>query len=1007
MTSTWTYTRLNNLVGWAVFLIAFVVYLITAAPTASFWDCGEFIACANELEVTHPPGAPMFLLLGRIMAMLAGSPQKVAFMVNLLSVLSGAFTALFVCWSTTMLAAKALKESAFTEKERSVSSLFAGAIAGLTCAFCDSIWFNSVEAEVYAMSGLCTALVVWLMLKWDERADEPDHLRWIVLIAYVVGLSTGVHLLNLLTIPALAMVYYFRKYSFSWKGALAAFGIGVGILGAIQYGILQYTFVLAWKLEKLFTGAVTRDGSDAGGLGMPIGTGLMVELLAIAVLLAVGLVITYRKRQVVAHVALLAVGMIMIGFSSYTVIIVRSGVTPPLDMNNPENVLTFLSYMRREQYGDRPLFRGVRYNAQPLADERGYPQLEDLGMQYILLKGEKKYVEDAQKQDYAYDDADKVFFPRMYDVGKYNVGTYGYSNYVRLHGRDEETPYDDQPTYGEDFHFFLDYQLNHMYWRYFMWNFVGRASDIQDAGWEGTGWTVKNRHPDQLNNKGSNHFFYLPFFWGIMGLIWHFTLRRRDAAFVGLLFFFTGIAIIIYLNQTPIQPRERDYSYVGSFLTFAIWVGMGMIFLAEMLRKYLGHSAAWAAGAISLIIPGVMVVQGWDDHSRAGRWVDVEFAKNMLDSCAPNSILFTGGDNDTFPLWYVQEVEGYRTDVRIVNMELLHSDWYIDQMRLPQNGTAGIPLTMDSRSYAGEANIAFQEVKPHTVSLPVDKSALLAAGVLSEREAQLADSAVQWKPRIRGYLLRRDSVAINLLQNIAKDGWKRPVYFANMLGTENYLGLEDYMRVEGLAYRFIPVKRDSLLTINDPYSGTCAPDLMMKRMMQQFRYSGLNDPSVNLDEHIRGSIVNNYRSMFFRLAAAMQSEREKLTAPQDAAKSAEWQQKIRACLTFSMQKMPYNVVRPRLGNVVMSAQLADHAGLDDLAEKEFLYLTKAALAELEWEKARSSDINLQSNIPVQSLLLRVQYLKEKQRMPEAADLAARIDGILGGSKVQEMLRQLP
>lgn len=1004
MTATWTYSRLNTLTGWTVFALSLFVYLSTVAPTASFWDCGEFIACANELEVTHPPGAPLFLLLGRIMAMLAGSPQKVAFMVNLLSVFSGAFTALFTCWSVTMLVRKALADSNYTEHERVVATLFAGAVAGLTCAFCDSVWFNSVEAEVYAMSGLCTATVVWLMLKWDAHADEPDNLRWIVLIAYIVGLSTGVHLLNLLTIPALAMVYYFRKYTFSWQGALTAFGIGVGILGAIQYGILQYTFVLAWQLEKFFTGAVSRDGTDAGGLGMPIGTGLMIEMLLIGALLIGGLVITYRKKQVVAHISLLACSLIMLGFSSYTVIIVRSGVTPPLDMNNPENVLTFLSYMRREQYGDRPLFRGVRYNAQPMADERGYAQLEDLGMQYILQKGDKKYVEDAQKQDYAYDPADRVFFPRMYDMGKYNAGEFGYRNYVKLQGRDENSPYDDAPTYGEDFAFFWDYQLRHMYWRYFMWNFAGKHSDIQDANSEGTSWTrPKHDHPDYIHNKGTNHFYYLPFLWGILGLIWHFTIRRRDAAFVGMLFFFTGIAIILYLNQTPMQPRERDYSYVGSFMTFAMWVGMGVLFMMEMLRKYLGHIAVWVAGVISLLIPGIMLVQGWDDHSRAGRWVDIEFAKNMLDSCAPNAILFTGGDNDTFPLWYVQEVEGYRTDVRLVNMELLHSDWYIDQMRLPQNGAAGIPLTMDSRSYSGEANIAFQGVSPHTVSLPVDKNALLAAGVLSPREAALADSVVSWKPRIRSYLLRRDSVAINMLQNIAADSWKRPVYFANMLGTENYLGLEDYMRVEGLAYRLIPVKRDSLLTINDPYTGTCAPDLMMKRMMQ-FSYRGLDDASVNLDEHIRGSIVNNYRSMFFRLAAAMQGERERLIAPEDAPKRAEWQQKIRQCFEFSLKKMPYSVVHPRLGNVIMSAQLADHADLPDLAEREFLYLTTAAFAELRWEVERKQSINLQSDIAVQSLLLRIQYLKENKREAEAQKMAAEVDALIGGSRVQEMAR---
>ncbi|RMG60649.1 MAG: DUF2723 domain-containing protein, partial [Bacteroidetes bacterium] len=809
------YTRINNLTGWAVFGVTLLVYLLTVAPTASFWDCGEFIACANELEVTHPPGAPLFLLLGRIFAMFSfGDVTRVAFMVNLLSAISSAFTALFTFWTVTILARKGLAKSEMDEQGRLIAGMAAGVVAGLTCAFADSIWFNAVEAEVYALSSFFTAIVVWLMFKWEARADEPDHLRWIVLIAYIMGLSIGVHLLNLLTIPALALVYYYRKFDFSWLGFLATMAISVVILAVVQYGIIQYQFSIALAFEKFFTGTVTRAGVDQGGLGLPMGTGALVfGLLVLAVLVGL-LFYSHRQRKVVLNTVLLSLAVIQIGFSSYGMIFIRSNVNPPIDMNNPENILTFLSYMRREQYGDRPLLRGPLYNGQVERDARGYPVTKVKGMKYMKVEGIDKYVEDTEDVDYVYRDQDVVWFPRMYSPERYNSGPFGYVNYVKRKGQDPNSPYDDRPTKGEDWRFFFDYQLSHMYLRYFMWNFVGRESDIQEARWEsGLEWGDVTRFtPEKVDNKAKNHYYFLPLFFGLLGLVWQISVRRRDAAVVGLLFFFTGVAIILYLNQYPLQPRERDYSYAGSFQTFAMWVGLGVLFLADLLRRYLGKITPWVAGGLAMLAPLIMLAENWDDHTRKGRWIDIEFAKNLLDSCEEDAILFTGGDNDTFPLWYVQEVEGYRTDVRVVNLELLISDWYVDQQRESQNGAAPLPLSPPALSSAGDAGLIRQGYASREFRLPVDKAVAIETGLLTPEEAALAGDEMVWEFQARGssrnpYILRKDTVLIDLLTQVAADGWRRPIYFANTQPTSNFLNLNDWFRLEGLAYRVVPVKR--------------------------------------------------------------------------------------------------------------------------------------------------------------------------------------------------------
>ncbi len=861
-----SYNKINNITGWIVFLIAFIIYLLTVAPTASFWDCGEFIACSNELEVTHPPGAPLFLLLGRLFSMLAfNQPQDIAFMVNLMSVLSGAFTAMFTCWITMAFALKGWEKAQLPSSVKTVAVVCSGIIAGLSCTFADSIWWNSVEAEVYAMSSFFTACVVWLMMKWSARADQPDHLKWIVLIAYVMGLSLGVHLLNLLTIPALSLIYFFRKYTFSWRGLVVTLTLSVLILFIIQYGFLQYLLSIAWQFERLFTGTISREGANPTGLGMPRGTGAIVFAGIVTSLLLGILIYSQLKRKVLLNVVTLSIIVVLVGFSSYAVIFIRSNADPAVDMNNPENLLTFLSYMKREQYGDRPLVYGPMYSGQIV-------DIQPSGMRYMITDSMGRYVEDVEKNEYVYRDGDKVLFPRMYEPSKYTAGPFGYINYVADKGENVNDPRDDRPTRFEDLIFFFDYQMGHMYWRYFMWNFVGRASDIQGDGWE-SGLEPAAIRTINLHNKAKNHYYFIPLFVGLLGLVWQFFHSKKEAWVVMLLFLFTGIAIIIYLNQWPAQPRERDYSFAGSFQTFCIWMGLGVGFFTEWLYRYAKQLTAYFAGGICLIAPVLMGIENWDDHTRVGRYIDREFAYNLLNTCQPNAILFTGGDNDTFPLWYLQEVEGIRTDVRVVNLELLISDWYIDQMKVPHNGAMPVPITIPRADYMGEKGLVIRDFPSRRIEIPIDKAQLIDRGVLSIVEASWAEDTMKWDFPSRGsrgnpYILRKDLIIINILQNISRDHWQRPIYFASMMDPSSYLGLSDFFKLEGLAYRVVPVKR-SVQTPNDMYMGWVGQDIMYENLTKNFLYSGLDDPNVYFDEHIREVIVGaSYQSAFYRLGTS-------------------------------------------------------------------------------------------------------------------------------------------
>ncbi|MGV3589373.1 MAG: protein O-mannosyl-transferase family, partial [Adhaeribacter sp.] len=637
-----SYSRINNILGWLVFLIAAIVYGLTLEPTASFWDAGEFIACSYKLLVPHPPGAPFYLLVARIFSMFAGdNVLLVAPLINFLSGLVSAFTVLFLFWSITIMARKMLVgrtvEPTFGQTLLIMGS---GAVGALAFTFSDSFWFSAVEAEVYGMSAFFSAFVFWAMLKWEGKAHEVSSGKWLILIAYMVGLSIGVHLLNLLAIPALAFIYYYRKTTKpSRKGTIYTFLISSFIIVVILWGIIPGLPSLAGSFEVFFI----------NNIGLPFSSGIFIFLALFVGLIIYGFRYSFRHNNRFLNTALLSFVFILIGYSSYMIIPIRSAYDPTIDENDPENIVSFVSYLKREQYGDRPLLYGPQFTAEVIDQEQGDPR---------YVKGKDKYEIVDYKIEPVYDPKDMSLLPRIYSNQPMHIQEY--QKWVPIQqGR--------KPTMGENLSFMMKYQLGHMYWRYFLWNFVGRDSDVQNAG---VLWPTESSQglPERVaESKARNNFYMLPLLLGVLGLIYQIRKDKRDAFIVGLLFFFTGLAIALYLNQPPVEPRERDYTFAGSFFAFSIWIGLGVLGLADLLSKFIKSDVARAAAVtlLCLSVPIIMAAQGWDDHDRSDRYHSVDSAKNLLSSLAPNAIIFTNGDNDTFPLWYAQEVEGFRTDVRV------------------------------------------------------------------------------------------------------------------------------------------------------------------------------------------------------------------------------------------------------------------------------------------------------------------------------------------------------
>lgn len=902
------FKQLNNIAGWIIFLIAAATYLLTIEPTASFWDCGEFISTSFKLEVGHPPGAPFFMIMGRLFTILGGNPSNAAQMVNSMSALASAFTILFLFWTITHLAKKLMKTEGEFSMGQTIAILGAGAVGALAYTFSDTFWFSAVEGEVYASSSLFTALVFWAILKWEDAADEPRANRWIILIAYMMGLSIGVHLLNLLAIPAIVFVYYFRKYKVTRNGILISLAVSFVILGVVMYGIIPGVITIATWFELLFV----------NGLGLPFDTGVIIYALLVVIAIVYGIIYTVRKKMILWNTVIIGVTVILIGYSSFAMIVIRAAANTPMDQNDPDTVFSLLGYLNREQYGDRPLVYG-RYYDTPL--DQKTPYVDDKPY-YIQKNG--KYVIADMRQKPVYDSKLCTLFPRMYSREEGHVEAY--KQWANIKGRkvqitDEEgqTKTIVIPTFGENLTFFFRYQVNQMYFRYFMWNFAGRQNDIQSQGeiMNGNWITGINaidsfRLGDQKtlprefkNNKARNAYYMLPLILGIIGIVFMYNRGaegRKDLWVVFLLFFMTGLAIVLYLNQSPLQPRERDYAYAGSFYAFTIWIGIGVLSLYEGLKKFLPETAS--AGIVTvlslLLVPTIMAAENWDDHDRSNRYTARDFGANYLNTCAPNAIIFTNGDNDTFPLWYNQEVEGVRTDMRVCNLSYFQTDWYIGQMKSKAYTSEPLPISFKPDQYVqGNRDVVYLMEDPRlkgSVELKkalefvkddnprtkleqaenasyipskklfyvVDKAAVIRNKVVEPEDYDKIVDTIKIDLSSKHYITKDELMVLDM---IANNNWERPIYFAITIGRDKYMNLQDYFQLEGLAYRLVPIKTPS----EGISFGKVNSRLMYKNVMESFKWGNMNDPKVYIDEN-NGRMMMNIRNTFDRLAGTLVAE---------------------------------------------------------------------------------------------------------------------------------------
>ncbi len=940
-----TFQRLNMIMGWVTFGIAALVYALTAEPTGSLWDCGEFVSAAHKLQVVHPPGAPLFLMVGRLFAIVgetfSSDPQTIAYMINLSSGICTAFLVLFIFWSTTILSKLALvgRYGEIENVGQMWAILGSGLAAGLASTFATSVWFSAVEGEVYAMSSFFTGLVLWAGLRWfiseDTKAD-----RWLVFISYMVGLSIGVHLLSLLIIPFVALLYYYKNYTntedklFPFLGTLIAGATGSAILVFVQYFIIPRVPAIAAAVDYFFVNS----------FGLGVGVGMLTFALVLALGMGVAIWLATKENKYLAQLALTSVAMVLIGFSTYGMIVIRANTNLPINMNAPADPYSLLSYLNREQYGDRPLFYGPHFNAQPPAGGDRYKDGGNVYRPVTDAKGKTRYEVVDKKTEPVYNPKDMMLFPRlghMDRVPQY-MGWLKHSNEVEAEFRacvmqnggnqqacgalnpNNPNAYrawlarKKKPTQVENIGFFLNYQVGHMYVRYFMWNFVGRQNAQQNFHTDSRKYQVGNwlsgigfideLYTHQQSNlpkyisedKSRNTYYFLPLIFGFMGMFFHFSKRPKEAFAIFALFILTGLAIIMFLNQPPQEPRERDYAFAGSIFTFCIWIGMAIPLLYETMHKSMGHAAAAVLSAcMVLTAPIIMGYQNWDDHSRAGHYGARDYAINFLESCAPNAILFTYGDNDTYPLWYAQEVEGIRTDVRVVNFSLLAVDWYINQLRYKVNKSERVKMTISPDAYRGKnrnfapfsktaANSGAMNLaslikfigEPHplpeygsnaqshvptkSVFIPIDKAKLRANGSIpaSVPDSLVADTMYFG---VDGEYLVKDEIA--LLDIIASNGWERPIYFAVTCRPEKVMGLKDYLQMEGMALRIVPYKTlsapDMLMNM-----GRVDVDAMFTNVTEKFRWGGFDKKDMFVDESYMPSVQTTQYGMM-RLATEL------------------------------------------------------------------------------------------------------------------------------------------
>ena len=923
-----SFKRWNNIVGWAVFAIAALVYLMTMEPVSSLWDCSEFIATSYKLEVGHPPGAPLFMMLARLATLFAaGNPDFVGMAVNGMNSIASAFCILFLFWTITHLARRLVTRDGSQLTRANVWAILgAGIVGALAYTFTDTFWFSAIEGEVYALSSMFTALVVWLMLKWEEEADQPHSSRWIVLIAYMMGLSIGVHILNLLTIPALVFIYYFRKTEkVTFKGIVYATLIAGAILLFINNIIIPYTVYVGAMVDLFFVNT----------LGLPVNSGIV--LFALALILGCGWAAwyTHRKGKVVWNIILLSTTMVLVGFSSYASVTIRAAANPPMNSNNPNNPHALLSMLNRDQYGDRPLLLGAYYSAPP----EGYKEKS-----FYYLDEDGKYKPASVITGYTHSPEFVHFFPRMWDARKGEKeykqwGAYRTRTDVMRDDkgeilRDEQgrpvrgevvdfgrkklynDGYEDrtivEPTFAENLNFFFNYQLSYMYWRYFLWNFVGRQSDIQptrtqitDGNWlSGIKWIdelylgPQDNLPDEIaNNKGRNTYYFLPFLLGLIGLIYQLNRDPRNFSIVMWLFVMMGIALVVYFNTSPNEPRERDYVYAGSFYAFCIWIGLGVLAVRDLIvwaTRRKGLMAPIAATVVCMVVPGILAAQNWDDHDRSHRTMARDIGWNYLQSVLPNAIVINYGDNDTFPLWFNQEVDGVRPDVRIMNTSYLGAEWYIDELKTKANDAPGIPFTLPRSKYTytndmlpienivdrplelKEAIDFIRNEDPRTklvlsngskidylpsnrFALPVNKDNAIASGIVKEADRDLMVDTIYMELPKRAI----DKSEMMLLDMLAHFDWKRPIHFTQVYTLQS-LGLLDYLQFDGYTYRLVPIYTPCR---NVQEIGRVDPDYVTPLLTETFRYGNLSDPRTYADHTIQHTLsASKARESFARAA---------------------------------------------------------------------------------------------------------------------------------------------
>ena len=931
------FKKLNNIVGWGVFMIATIVYFLTLESTVSWWDCGEYISTAYKLQVGHPPGAPLFQMLGRFFSLFAfGDVTKVALMINSMSALCSSFTILFLFWTITLLAKKLwMKDGEDSPASSKFNVLAAGVIGALAYTFSDTFWFSAVESEVYAMSSLFTAITFWAILKWEEVADEPSNYRWIIFIAYLIGLSIGVHLLNLLCIPAVVYIVYFKKYKqVTTKGFIVAGIISVILVGFIQVILIPAIVSICGKFELFFVNS----------LGAPFNLGTIVYFILLIALIVAGIYFTNKYKKVILNTAVLAFMFILIGYSSFFMLVIRANANTPINENEPSEAVSMLSYLKREQYGSWPLLYGPYYMAKPYDANSSSPI-------YVRDEAKGKYVITDKREgtDPIYDDNVMTIFPRMWNGTKSSyISTYNQyidkSKMVPVTMKKSDGTKETvlRPTFAQNIKFFIGYQCNHMYWRYFMWNFVGRQNDIQGHGevengnWaSGIGFIDNARLgnqdnlPRSMSNSGHTEFYFLPLILGLIGLFYHIKRDMKNSWVVFLLFFMTGLAIVIYLNQTPYQPRERDYAYAGSFYAFCIWIGFGLLGIVEMLQKVMKNKMAVAVVAfvLCLSVPTVMAASGWEGHNRSDKTSALDWGKNYLKNLPENAVIFTRGDNDTFPLWYVQEVEGYRTDVRVCNYMLSSGYWYVHQMGRKQYESERLPLTLTPEQYDNGVNepVFIQEVfegpvelkdaiefiksdnvrtkvslmsgdkanymPARNLKLTVDKDAVVRNGIVPESmKDQIVDEIVWRIPESVNYLYKND---LMLLDFMATNDWTRAVYFTSLSDIKNVLGIDKYLHQEGLSHRFMPVLAADY---HKDAGGVYVEGSYELLMADDIRWGNLNKEGVSVDPESRRNLLF-VKQAYMRLAQSLVNRGEN-----DSAVAV-----LDRCLEFFPdEKIPYD-----------------------------------------------------------------------------------------------------